>query len=169
MAVSWVEEVTVQVVETPLKLTLAPGMKFVPKIVTLPPTEPLVGVKEVIVGAPVPVSTRKLLLLVMTPPGVVTLIGPLVAPAGTVTVICVLEFTVKVVAFTPLKLTALAPVKPLPVSVTVFPANPYSGLNPNTVKFAALVAVPPEVVIVMGPVVAPAGTVAVICVSELID
>jgi hypothetical protein len=36
----------------------------------------------------------KLLLLVAVPPGVVTLIGPLLAAAGTVALIWVAEFTV---------------------------------------------------------------------------
>ena len=57
-------------------------MKFVPLIVTLVPAGPLVGVKLVIVGALA--VTVKLLALVAVPPGVVTLSGPVVAPAGTV-------------------------------------------------------------------------------------
>jgi hypothetical protein len=54
-------------------------MKFAPLIVTLVPTRPLEGVKLVMVGA-----TAKLLALVAVPAGVVTLRGPVVAPAGTV-------------------------------------------------------------------------------------
>jgi hypothetical protein len=57
-------------------------VKFVPLIVTLLPTAPLVGVKLVIVGALA--LTVKLLALVAVPPGVVTLTGPVVAPVGTV-------------------------------------------------------------------------------------
>ena len=56
-------------------------VKFVPLIVTLVPTGPLVGEKLVMVGGLV---TVKLLLLVAVPSGVVTLTGPVVAPAGTV-------------------------------------------------------------------------------------
>ena len=100
------------------------------------------------------------------PPGTVTLIGPVVAAAGTVTVICVPEFTVNAGAFTPLKLTALAPVNPDPVIVTLLPDGPYAGENAITVKFVALVAVPDEVVTAIGPVVTPAGAVVVICVGE---
>ena len=66
---------------TPLNLTAVAPVKFVPLIVTLVPTGPLVGVKLVIVGG---LTTVKLLALVAVPPGVVTLIGPVVAPAGTV-------------------------------------------------------------------------------------
>ena len=52
-----------------------------PLSVTLAPTGPLAGAKLVIVGAGM---TVKLLALVAAPPGVVTLSGPVVAPAGTV-------------------------------------------------------------------------------------
>jgi len=67
---------------TPLNRTAVAPVKFVPLIVTLLPTAPLVGVKLVIVGALA--VTVKLLALVAVPPGVVTLSGPVVAPAGTV-------------------------------------------------------------------------------------
>ena len=66
---------------TPLNATAVAPVKFVPLIVTLVPTGPLVGAKLVIVGAG---TTVKLLALVAVPPGVVTLTGPVVAPAGTV-------------------------------------------------------------------------------------
>jgi hypothetical protein len=66
---------------TALNVTAVAPMKFVPLIVTLVPTGPLVGVKPVIVGA---VTTVNALALVAVPPGVVTLSGPVVAPAGTV-------------------------------------------------------------------------------------
>jgi hypothetical protein len=56
------------------------------------------------------------------------LIGPLVAPAGTVAVICVSEFTVKVPPV-PLNMTAVAPVNPLPLIVTDVPTGPLEGLK----------------------------------------
>ena len=59
------------------------------------------------------------LALAAVPPGVVTLIGPVVAPLGTVAVIVVSEATVELVALTPLKVTAVAPVKFVPLIVTV--------------------------------------------------
>jgi len=65
----------------PLNVTAVAPMKFVPPIVTLVPTGPLEGVKLVMVGA---TTTAKLLALVAVPAGVVTLRGPVVAPAGTV-------------------------------------------------------------------------------------
>ena len=76
-----VAEVTVKLALTPLNLTAVAPVKFVPLIVTLVPTGPLVGVKPAIVGAGI---TVKLFVLVAVPPGVVTLSGPVVAPAGTV-------------------------------------------------------------------------------------
>ncbi len=63
----------------PLNVTTVAPVKLVPLIVTLVPARPFVGVKLVIVG-----TTAKLLPLVAVPPDVVTVIGPVVAPAGTV-------------------------------------------------------------------------------------
>ena len=74
-------DVTVKLAVLPLKVTAVAPVKFVPLIATLVPAGPLVGVKLVIVGG---LSTVKLLALVAVPPGVVTLSGPVVAPAGTV-------------------------------------------------------------------------------------
>ena len=67
----------------PLKVTAVAPVKFVPLIVTVFPTCPLVGVKPVIVGGLATV-TVKLLALVAMPAGVVTLSGPDVAAVGTV-------------------------------------------------------------------------------------
>jgi hypothetical protein len=79
----------------------------------------------------------------------------------------VVDVTVKVVALVPLKLTAVTPVKFVPFIVTLVPAGPLVGLKfaivgalADTVKLLVLVAVPPDVVTLSGPVVAPAGTVA---------
>jgi hypothetical protein len=72
--------------------------------------------------------TVKLAALVAVPPGVVTLSGPLVAPAGTVAVICVSLLAANCAA-RPLKATTLAPVKPLPTRVTLPPAGPEVGIS----------------------------------------
>ena len=70
------------------------------------------------------------------------------------------------VAATPLNVTAVAPVKLVPLIVTLVPASALVGVKLvmvggfTTVKFVALVAVPPGVVTPSGPVVAPVGTVA---------
>ena len=128
---------------------------------------------EVTVPLPVPASvtvkvtvTVKLFVLVAVPADVVTLSGPLVAPLGTVAVITVSEATVKLAALTPLKVTAVAPVKAVPLIVTVFPTCPLVGVKLvivggySTVNALELVAVPPGVVTLIDPVVAFAGTVA---------
>ena len=52
----------------------------------------------------------KLAVLRKDPPAFVTVIGPEVAPAGTVAVIVLVDFTVKV-AVAPLKLTLVVPTK----------------------------------------------------------
>ena len=70
-----------KVAAVPLNATAVAPVKFVPLIVTLVPTGPLVGAKLVMVGA---AMTVKLVALVAVPPGVVTLSGPVVAPVGTV-------------------------------------------------------------------------------------
>jgi hypothetical protein len=110
VAVICVLEFTVNVALVPLKPTLVMLTKLVPVIVMLSPTEPAVGVNEVMAGAPFPVSTTKLWLLVPVPLAVVTLTGPVEAETGTVAVICESEFTVKA-APTPLKATEVALVK----------------------------------------------------------
>src|SRR5207244_2226465 len=111
---------------------------------------PLVGEKLVIVGGAAVVVTVKLVPLVAVPPGVVTRIGPVVAPAGTSARIEVAESTMKP-ALTVLKVTAVAPVKLVPVIVTIVPAGPLVGeklviVGAGTVELVLLVAVPPDVV-----------------------
>src|SRR5207237_932689 len=161
-------EVTVKVALTPLNDTDVAPVKFVPLIVTLVPTGPLVGVRLAIVGG---LTTVNELALVAVPPGVVTLSGPVVAPAGTVAWIAVAEVTVKV-ALTPLNVTEVAPLKFVPLIVTLVPTGPLVGeklaiVGPlTTVNELVLLAVPPGVVTLTGPVVAPAGTVAWIAVPE---
>jgi hypothetical protein len=170
VAVTCVAELTVNVVAlVPLNVTAVAPVKFVPVITTEMPTEPLVGAKLVIVGDP---TTVKLLALVAVPPGVVTAIDPVVAPVGTVAVIWVAESTENVVALVPLNVTAVAPVKFVPVITTLAPTAPLAGEKfeivggETTVKAVALVAEPPGVVTETRPVVAPAGTAAVIWVAE---
>src|SRR5262245_55714923 len=59
--------------------------KFVPEIVNGVPATPMAGEKPVIVGAPVSDSTVNADPLVAAPGGAATLIGPVIAPAGTTT------------------------------------------------------------------------------------
>jgi hypothetical protein len=98
---------------------------------------------DVAVPAPLPafVTTRgsvtvKLLVLVAVPPGVVTLSGPVVAVGGTVAWIDVAEVTENVSALAPLNVTAVAPVKSVPVIVTALPTGPLVGLKPVIVGAA---------------------------------
>jgi len=71
-----------------------------------------------------------LFALTAEPPAVVTEIGPVVTPVGAVAVIEVTLSTVYDAAATPLKLTAVAPVKSVPEIVTIVPARPEEGLIP---------------------------------------
>ena len=126
---------------------------------------PLLGVNEVITGTGM---TVKIDALVAVPPGVITVIFPEVAPAGTVAVMVVGFTTVKLVVATPLNCTAEALLKfvPLSVMLALTPAPALVGVNElivggmMTVKFVALVAVPPGVVTLIGPVVVPDCTLA---------
>ena len=83
----------------------------------------------------------------------------------------------KVAADVPPNLTAVAPVRLVPVRVTDVPTGPLAGVKPvivgagvtvPVVKTAALAAVPPAAVTVIVPVVAPDGTTAVIRAAELV-
>ena len=69
-----------------------------------------------------------------------------------------------------MNVTEVAPVKALPLIVTMVPALPEVGLNEEragiTPKLVELVLLPSGVVTVTGPVSAPDGTVAVIVVSD---
>ena len=109
----------------PLKVTLLAPVRLVPVIVTIVPLGPLMGVKLVIVGT----VTVKLLVLVAVPFAVVTATRPVAALAGTVAVMLVDELTVKLVAATPLKFTLVAPVKLVPVIVTIVPLGPLMGVK----------------------------------------
>jgi hypothetical protein len=81
--------------------------------------------------------TVKFAALAIVPPGVVTLILPVVAPVGTVAVICVPEFTTNDVALVVLNFTELVvkfaplivPLKFVPVIVTDVPTGPKVGVN----------------------------------------
>lgn len=101
--------------------------------------------------------------LLADPPFVVTVIFPVVAPVGTVAVICVSEFTVNVAAV-PLNFTAVICVNPVPVIVTAVPTGPLGGVKlitfGRTLKVLSEVSVVEPLVTVTGPVRAPAGTVA---------
>jgi hypothetical protein len=102
---------------------------------------------------------------------VVTLIGPVVAPLGTVVEIWLSELTVYF-AVVPLKATLVVPVNPEPTIVTPAFGAPLAGVKllitggPMTLKVVELVPVPADVVTVMAPVVAVSGTTTVIWLFE---
>jgi hypothetical protein len=157
----------------PLNFTEVAPVRFVPVMVTEVPTGPEVGVNEVIVGTEA-APTVKFVPLSAVPLAVVTLMGPVVAPAGTVVTICVALFDV-IVAVVPLNFTEVAPVRFVPVMVTEVPTGPEVGVNKVMVALAQLpptVKVPPLwadgtlLVTVSVPVTAPAGTAARTCVLE---
>src|SRR5436309_10973560 len=83
------------------------------------------------VPPPQPV-TVKLLPLVAVPPAVVTEIAPDDEQFGTVAVICVLLLTVNDADW-PLNFTLVAPVKLVPVMVTLEPVPPLAGEKPEMV------------------------------------
>ncbi len=172
-----VAEVTEKAALTPLNVTAVAPVKFVPPICTLVPTGPAAGVKLVMVGGLGGVAvTVKAPGLVAVPAAVVTLTDPVVAPAGTVVWMVVSEITEKA-ALTPLNFTAVAPVKFVPLICTLVPTGPVAGVKlvmvggfggvAVTVKAPGLVAVPAPVVTLTDPVVAPAGTVVWMVVSEV--
>jgi hypothetical protein len=120
-----VAETTVnEAAAVPPKLTEVAPVKPVPVIVTVAPLAALVGVKLVIVGAGIKVKP----VSVSVPPGVVTDTLPVV-PAATTAVMLVAETTVNEAAAVPPKLTAVAPVKFVPVIVTVAPLAALVGVK----------------------------------------
>lgn len=147
----------------PLKLTAVAPVNALPVMVTVVPVLPEPGLKDEIVGI-----TPNVAGLDALPAAVVTLTVPVSAPAGTVAVMVESEITANAAAVL-LKVTVAAPVNALPLMVTEDPTAADAGVTPVmlgagcdvTVNEAGLPAVPPAVVTLMGPVVAPAGTVVV--------
>jgi hypothetical protein len=145
----------------PPKLTAVAPVKLVPVMVIVAPTTEEVGVKVVMVG-PAIVNPAN----VAVPPGVVTDMLP-VEPAATTAVMLVELATLNEAAAVPPKLTAVAPVKFVPVIVTVVPWPAETGVKEVTVGALmvkpARVPVPPGVVTATMPE-EPAPTTAVISV-----
>jgi hypothetical protein len=105
-------------------------------------------------------------LVVAVPAGVVNVMFPVVAPAGTV-VVTLPSLTNVNEAAVPWNLTDDTPVKFEPNNVTEVPTGPLVGeklviLGPVTVKVPAEISVPAGLVTEILPDVAPFGTVAVI-------
>lgn len=116
----------------PLKLTTVLLIKPVPLTVRVKPPLPAIavlGVRLVMVGAVFGTITVKEAALVTVPPAVVTAMAPDEAPAGTMKVMVVAFTTVKPVMAAPFRVTAVAPVKLVPVIVTKSPACPLVGVK----------------------------------------
>ena len=131
-AVSWVADAYVVVKAVPLKFTIEPLIKLVPFTVRVKPALPataVAGAMPVMAGAGLGTITVKAVALVAVPPGVVTAMVPDVALAGTVKVMEVALTTVKPVTVTPFSVSAVAPVKSVPVSVTTVPGRALAGVK----------------------------------------
>src|SRR5205823_292882 len=103
-------------------------VKFVPVITTdVPPVVgPVDGESDVIVATPALALVKPLNVVgdVAVPPGVVTTTALLLARLpGVTAVICVIESTVKLVAAVPPNVTAVAPVRFVPVMTTGVPPD----------------------------------------------
>ena len=126
-----------------MSFTAVAPLRFVPVIVTAVPAGPLDGAKLVIVGEETVAVTVKFDDEVAFPTEVVTEIFPVVAPLGTVAVIWVALFAVKV-APVPLNETADTPFRFVPVTTTLVPTGPLAGRNEETVGKAGVGEVGPE-------------------------
>lgn len=163
----------------PVNATDVTPVKPVPVMFTSVPGGPAVGVKLVMAGlvGGVLVTVKIPALVAHGAIEVETWMGPLIAPGGTVAVICV--------ALTarnspgrqamPPKSTEYGLRRLVPVIVTTVPGGPDDGEKPVTVgdppplvttKTVRLSILPrSRVAITIGPVLAPGGTVAVTCVA----
>jgi hypothetical protein len=124
VAVICVLETRVYFADTPLNHTPFIPLKPEPVIVTSVPVAAEGGLSESISG-----STLNVVDDVPVPLEVVTEIVPVVVPAGTRAVICVLESTLSDVAAVPWNLTAVTPVNVVPVMMTLAPIVPDAGEN----------------------------------------
>lgn len=132
----------------------AVALKLLPVIVTVVPGAPAVGEKEVITGGGPAIKVNP--VFVPVPPGVVTFRSP-VLPGPTAMVIPVAEVTVNAAAGVLPRLTAIAPVKLVPVAVMMPPVVEVVGENAVTVGCAKkvnplLLPEPTEVVTLILPV-----------------
>ena len=125
VAVILVAELTVKLEALIIpNLTAVAPVNTVPVTVTVvPPTNgPLVGVMLVTVGTDTYVNLSAA-DVTLVPPGVVTVTSTVPVPTGEVAVMLVAELTVKLEALLIPNLTAVAPVNPVPVTVTEVTTN----------------------------------------------
>jgi len=151
VAVTVPELLTVNIAALPPNETAVAPVKFVPVIVTPVPTGPVTGAKELMAG----VIVKRVVVTIDPLLGVVMLMRPVLAPAGTVVVIVPGGASVKAAA-TPLKETAVAPVNAVPVIVTLVPTGPKIGENglklmPSRKAMMSSVAVGEIALVLIGP------------------
>src|SRR6266850_812889 len=140
-------------------------------MVTIVPARPIAGENDAML------VTVKLDPLVPVTPFTITVMAPVVAPFGMEVVmeVAVLAVTVATVPLNASVLLAGIGSKSYPAIVTTVPTGPKTGLNVEIVgtgrgtteKFPVLMDVKPFATTVIGPVVAPSGTVVVSVVSVL--
>ena len=165
VAVSCVAEPAWNWAMTPLNVTAAVVLRLNPVIVTTVPAGPLIGHNDVTDG---PIVSAVVLTASAVPR---TDTGPLNASFGTVAVICVGETTVKVAfAVEPVNPTELTEVRLVPVIVTSAPGEAVVGVKELIVggaaKSALAVAVPEGAVMLIGPLMRLAGTIALMVVAD---
>ena len=118
------------------KLTAVTPAKFVPVMDTFvaPATGPMLGAIAVTVGGLSEKVKRSAEPVALVPLGVVTVTSTIPLPGGEIALIEVALLTVNEDAAIDPKLTAVAPVKPVPVMVTLVPpaAGPVFGFTPVT-------------------------------------
>ena len=179
VATTWVSELTVKLLaaSTPKSTAVAP-VKPVPVIVTdVPPAKgPFVGLIPVTAGAATYLNWSAD-DGANAPSAVTTVTSTVPVPTGLVATIWVSELTVKLLAASAPKSTAVAPVKPVPVIVTDVPPakGPFVGLIPVTAGAATylnwsaddVADASSAVTTVTSTVPVPTGLVATIWVSEL--
>ena len=161
-------DTTVKEAGVPLKVTLVVPLRPEPLMLNVVPAGPLAGENPYTLGC-----TVNFVDVVAEPAELVTVMGPVVAAFGAITVICVSEATAKP-PVAPLKATAVVPVKWAPVMLTCVPAVPLVGEKelmvgaaaPLTVKLVLLTAVKPLLVTQSLPLVAPLGTLVDIWLSD---
>ena len=167
VTVSWVSESIVPPAVPSPNFTPHVFRKPNPVMTTVSPGLPLVTLIPVIASGIV-----KFAPLRAVPAMVVTAIFPVNAPGGTVAFTWVALTGMMLEASTPLNVTAMGPVRFVPLIVTTVPATPLGGVKlPTvggriTVKLPTLVPVPASVVTETLFVVAVAGTVTVIVESS---
>ncbi len=99
----------VEILTGPIKLVTTPPLELRAVILTLTGTPTKTCCPGFAISTlkleTVFAATKKSVVLATVPPGVVIVIGPEIAPNGTIAVIWVAEFTTTLVAVTPLNLT----------------------------------------------------------------